>query len=226
MSYALTETARALHNLIRLAKITEVDHAAYRARAAFGENETAFLPWLENRAGANVTHSAPEVGEQVIILCPSGEPANGIILRGLYSDSRTPPEGGENLHAMTFKDGASVKYDTASGKLTVEAITDIEVTSGADITINATGSVTVNAPNTQVNGNLGVAGNIGTTGEGGGAGSFESTGNYTLNGDMTVNGDITATGVITAGVDVIGGGISLKSHIHPGDSGGNTGAAV
>lgn len=53
-------------------------------------------------------------------------------------------------------------------------------------------------------------------------------GNLTLNGNLTVNGDINSTGSIaadgniTASVDVVGGGVSLKSHTHTDSVGGST----
>lgn len=44
-----------------------------------------------------------------------------------------------------------------------------------------------------------------------------ATGGFELVGDITVTGGITTSG------DVVAGGISLKNHIHTGDSGGQTG---
>lgn len=47
-------------------------------------------------------------------------------------------------------------------------------------------------------------------------------------GDIAVTGDITSTGTVTATTDVIGGGKSLKTHVHGGVTGGpsNTGVPV
>lgn len=55
-------------------------------------------------------------------------------------------------------------------------------------------------------------------------------GNVTINGNLTVNGTSVVTGMSTlggvavTGGDVVADGISLKTHTHPGDSGGTTGA--
>lgn len=46
--------------------------------------------------------------------------------------------------------------------------------------------------------------------------------NVTIKKDLTVNGKIVCDTTITASADVVGGGISLKSHTHTGDSGGTT----
>jgi len=43
----------------------------------------------------------------------------------------------------------------------------------------------------------------------------------TVNGKLIVNGDASATGTVTGDQDVVGSGISLKSHAHKGVTGGN-----
>ncbi|WP_374248063.1 phage baseplate assembly protein V [Thermomonas sp.] len=66
----------------------------------------------------------------------------------------------------------------------------------------------------------------------GGSASITASGGVTINADTTingnvqVNGDIQATGTATVATDVIGGGISLKSHTHGGVDAGtdSTGA--
>lgn len=56
------------------------------------------------------------------------------------------------------------------------------------------------------------------------------TGNVVINGSLTVNagvGDTVTVNGVTLNIvsgDVIADGISLKGHVHPGDSGGTTGA--
>lgn len=40
------------------------------------------------------------------------------------------------------------------------------------------------------------------------------TANVTITGNVDVTGDITSSGTVTASTDVVGGGISLKGHIH------------
>lgn len=73
-----------------------------------------------------------------------------------------------------------------------------------------TGDLTVDG-NVTVTGNLTVAGNVA-------AGSFSGP----AGGAMTAQGDIQTAGTVAAGTDVTGGGVSLKSHTHTGDSGGTT----
>ncbi len=78
------------------------------------------------------------------------------------------------------------------------------------MTINAPGGTTINSPHILLNGNTTFIGNLsGKAGNGG-------TGNASM------------PGTITADVDVIGGGKSLKDHLHSGvlPGGGNTGPPV
>lgn len=53
-------------------------------------------------------------------------------------------------------------------------------------------------------------------------------GDINLTGNLVVNGNINCTGTVTATVDVVGGGISLKTHTHGGvqTGGGNTGGPI
>jgi hypothetical protein len=50
--------------------------------------------------------------------------------------------------------------------------------------------------------------------------TFNAHGGLTVNGNITVNGSQTLTG------DCVAGGISLKKHIHTGDSGGQTSSPI
>lgn len=43
---------------------------------------------------------------------------------------------------------------------------------------------------------------------------IDADGGLSLKGPVTVDGDITSTGTITADIDVVGGGKSLKGHLH------------
>ncbi len=51
-------------------------------------------------------------------------------------------------------------------------------------------------------------------------GDTNITGDVAVTGDVSVTGAISAAGTVTSGVDVVAGGISLKSHVHGGVTGG------
>ena len=54
-------------------------------------------------------------------------------------------------------------------------------------------------------------------------GDYTREGSLVQIGDMTITGNLHVDGEITCAGDVVAGGISLRNHTHPGDSGGTTG---
>lgn len=56
-------------------------------------------------------------------------------------------------------------------------------------------------------------------------GDFAITGSLSVTGDISAGGDITSGGTVTGDTDVIGGGVSLKTHVHSGvtPGGGDSG---
>jgi len=190
------ELARLLHNLIRVGTIADVDHAAARVRFSDGNLQTAWLPWLERRAGTTRDWDPPTIGEQCMLFSPAGDPANGIVLTGLFSDANPAPSGSPDLNRRVYPDGATIEYDHAAhhlqatipGSATLDATTDVTVTAGGKIaataqagidastparaTLNAAGGADITAPTTTINGNLQLNGAF--TGAGGHSVTFNS----------------------------------------------------
>lgn len=195
--------SRLLANLIRVGTIAEVDHAAARCRVASGELVSEWLPWLEHRAGATTTWDPPTVGEQVLLLSPSGEPAAGIVLTGLFCTAHSAPSASASEHVIDYPDGARVSYDHASGALTASGI--------QTATIQAAVSITLDTPLVHCTGKL-TADDLLTYGNG-----IAGTGGENDN-------IITGTFVQTAGV-LSSNGIVLATHTHTGvlPGGANTG---
>ena len=142
----IAELSRRLENLIRIGIVAEVDHAARRVRVDSGGLQTDWLKWCAGRAGATRTWSPPTVGEQVMILSPSGELANGIVMPSIYSDSLDTPSDDSNLHIAEFPDGARITYNHATGALTASGI--------QTATIQAEQRVTIDCPATRITGTL------------------------------------------------------------------------
>jgi len=114
----ITDLLRRLDNLIRLGTIAAVDHQAARCTVKTGGLTVPNLPWLALRAGASSDWDPPTVGEQCILLSPSGESAQGIALIGLYSRQRPAPSNSANLRRRKYPDGAVIDYDHATHTLT------------------------------------------------------------------------------------------------------------
>lgn len=114
---SLAELARLIENLVRFGTIAEVQHKPPRVRVRTGELLTTWLPWLTLRAGADREWNPPTVDEQIILLSPSGQLANGVAITGLFSDLN--PANGDRpcLHRRTYADGAVIEYDSEAHHL-------------------------------------------------------------------------------------------------------------
>ncbi|WP_454711100.1 phage baseplate assembly protein V [Cupriavidus nantongensis] len=192
-----TELARLIENLIRLGTVAEVDTGTPpRVRIATGGITTDWLPWLERRAGATRTWNPPTVGEQVVMLCPSGEPRNGVILTGLPSDARDVPSHSADETVTLYPDGASTRYNHASGALEVSDVKTVLLRAGQQ--------VVVECPQTTFKGKVTVEGLFsyqgGMSGEDGSGGA-----------GTQIRGNITHTGG-----SLSSNGVVLDSHDHGG----------
>ena len=138
--FDLVEIARRLENIIRNGTIAEVDYQSARVRVKYDEDEsgndilTDWLPWLTTRAGNDRTWWAPELGEQVLILSPSGNLALGTVLPAINQTAHPAPESDPNKHRTVYEDGSFVEYDRNAHKLTVTV-------NGGDAVLNTTGNL-------------------------------------------------------------------------------------
>jgi len=145
----ITDLLRRLENLIRLGTIAAVDHQAARCTVRTGGLSVPNLPWLALRAGDSSDWDPPTVGEQCILLSPSGEPAQGIALVGLYSQQRPAPSNSATVRRRKYPDGAVIDYDHATHTLsaTLPAGGKAQLTAPGGVTIlgdvDITGTVTV-----------------------------------------------------------------------------------
>jgi phage baseplate assembly protein V len=228
-SRALAELERTRANLIQVGTVTEVDYAKARAKVLLAGLETAWLPWTTTRAGGDRTWASQEVSEQVLVVCPDGDPAQGVIAGSIYQAQWSAPAASGDVTRTVYSDGAITEYDRAAhamavtlpagGALTVTAPGGVTITATAGVTVTAPGNVTVTAPTTTLNGNLVVTGSISTgTGAAGGA---------TIRGNIQqISGSFTTDGAVTSAGDQVAGTISQKSHVHTGvvPGGGLSGA--
>lgn len=123
--------------LIRLGAIVSVDLAAARCIVRIDdEAETPPLRWIESAMGATRTWSPPSAGEQVVVLCPAGEIAAGIVLRGLPSTAKPAP-GNSLRELIEFSDGAAIAYDPVAHKL------DAILPAGGTVALVADGGIAI-----------------------------------------------------------------------------------
>ena len=124
-----------LGDMLRLGTIESVDLAAATATVTVGAVETPPLPWAE-WAGDFRTWRPPVKDEQVLIFCPDGDIAGGIIRRGLFTAARPAPSA-DATPGLFGKGGLAIT-------LTPDGV-QIVVPGGATLTgdLTMTGNLTV-----------------------------------------------------------------------------------
>ncbi len=162
--------SRLLENLIRFGVIVDVQMVPPRVKVKTGELTTAWLPWLALRAGADRVWDPPTVDEQVILVSPSGQLANGVVITGLPSDHLPANGNRAGLHRRTYADGAVVEYDSVAHHL------------NAILPDNGTTSLVSK-------GGINIIGPINHQGD------YNQTGNQNVVGHVTVSEDVVAAGI-------------------------------
>ena len=145
--FRVEELERRLARMILPARVVSVDATAARLKAEAGSLRTGWLPWLAPRAGNDAAWHAPEPGEQVLLIAPSGELARAVAIPAIYQDAHPAPERNPDVRRMRFADGATIAYDRAAHRL--EAI----LPAGGAAHLVAPGGLVVDGPMT-LNGDL------------------------------------------------------------------------
>lgn len=170
-----------------------------------GSSEGSFIrnwmPWTTARAGYDGEWWAPERDEQVLVIAPSGNLTQGIIVGSLFRGALTfdtagdiaprdpiPDAAKKEIHQRIYKDGSAITYDRNRHQYSLamkETPKAAEITS-ADIVANE--SVVLTAGSTKITINQNGAVNIVS-------GSKE----VTIEGDVTINGNAIVTGTVNVG---------------------------
>ncbi|AXO88997.1 phage baseplate assembly protein V [Pseudomonas parafulva] len=168
MSYVSAQHDRMLAGLLIPCRVVAVDLAAAMVRVSDGDDWTsAWVRWHAQAAGKARHWRAPSLGEQGVLVSPSGEPAQGTFVPGLYGNAGGPPDNRDHVEVWRFDDGGSLVYDwqaksytitLPSGTATVKVGGSEVVVTDDAITATA-GAVTITGP-VVINGTLRVTGDI------------------------------------------------------------------
>lgn len=195
----LSDHQRRLMAMIQRATVMAVDPQTARLKVRFLNNTSAWLPWVSDRAGGVRQWSAPQVGEDVLLLCPQGDSEQAVCLPSLYSVDFPPPHTDPNEHLTVYEDGAVISYQDVTHRL-YAVLPD-----GATTELVSTGGITMT-------GDLTVHGNVTHNGDTTHNGLTHSTGHITCDADVSdVKGSLQ------------GNRDTYNGHTHRGDSGGTTG---
>lgn len=185
--------------MIRIGSILDIDYAARLVRVKSGKLDSNWLEWRPSRAGTTKTWDPPSIGEQVMILSPSGVIENGIVMPSIYCDDFDAPSDDPALHMTEYPDGATISYNHSTGELIAHGV--------KTALVEASTQVTLDTPHVRITGTLEVDGMLtyhnGMTGEAGDA-----------DNSITINGNL-----IHIGGELSSNGIVLHTHTHPGTGG-------
>ncbi|MFW5499590.1 MULTISPECIES: phage baseplate assembly protein V [unclassified Maridesulfovibrio] len=145
LSRAYADISRRLENTLRIGKICEADYGNARLRVKSGDVTTGWLPWITTRAGNDISWWAPELGEQVMVLSPGGDLAQGVVLPAIYQTASPACADRPTLDRHVYEDGAIIEYDKAAhrlygyvpGSALLECDHDIEAIAGHDIFVGS-----------------------------------------------------------------------------------------
>ena len=124
--------------------VVEVVPEEGAARVALGEYDdgagrplvTDGLPVLHRGTLGDRAWWLPDIGEHVSVLFDGD---SGVILGSIYSEEDPPPERNAGVRSVTFADGTVVRHDRESGRLSVVATGDVEVTAGGRLFLGGEG---------------------------------------------------------------------------------------
>ena len=180
---------------LQFGTVTEVDDKKHTVRVdlpALENLQTDWLPVVTMGAGGNQFYCLPDVGALVVCVLDA-RGESGVCLGAIYNDADPVPATSRDLHVLQYSNGTRIQHNRKTG----------------DVLIKTKGKVTIDAPETETTGNMLVKGML-TYEKGLQAGNSEGSSAANVTGEMNVEGDIIVNGV------------RFSSHIHDGDSGGQT----
>ena len=148
-------------NLVRYGTVEQADYAAARLRVRIGAPDdpsgsllTDWIPWTASRAGADADWAAPEIGEPVVVLAPSGELHDAIAQPAGFSAAYPAPADRPDVRRTVFADGTVVEYDRAAHRYLVDVTAaggTIVLQAGASTLTLTPAGVTIVAPMIDLN---------------------------------------------------------------------------
>ena len=145
------EHQRRLHNIATIGTVIEIDADAALMRLAVGDNQTDWLSIPTIAAGMVSVWRCPTIGEQYLLVSPSGELANAIPVISLYSDRNPSPSTDPNEIRIRYNDTDFCSIDVVNSQLTMHV---------SQITNQAATNIVWDTPSATLTGDLQVNGSI------------------------------------------------------------------
>ena len=197
--FNVAELNRRMAGLVRFCKVLELGTNDYlgRVKVSDGELQSTWLAHVMSRAAHNIHWQPLDVGEYVVVLCPNGDFAQGVIVGSLYQGAFPAPNDNLEQTQRRFKDGTCFTFDREQSHFHIRMAPD------GTIHIEVSGGITIDGPVT-INGKVNINGDTHIVGQ------------TAIDGQLGVAKDIQSDTQISAAHEVTGGGISLTKHVHSG----------
>lgn len=136
----MIEAERRIGNMVLIGRVVASDPEKARVKVKAGALQTGWLPWC-SLAGVQRNWRLPQVGEQVVVICPNGEPERGLIVASLFSGDFPAPSSNPDRIKTVFADGSEATIDLSTGAMQVDCAGDLKVTVAGALTIKASALV-------------------------------------------------------------------------------------
>jgi phage baseplate assembly protein V len=178
MSYATAQHDRMIASTVMPCVVVAVDLSTATVRVQSGDWTSAWVRWHSQAAGKARHWRVPSLGEQGALISPSGEPAMGTFIAGLYGNAGAQPDNRDHVEVWRFDDGGSLVYDWAAHSYTIDlpagnvtikvgdSVLEMTPSSTRLVSgeINLVGTVTIDGA-TQINSTLNTTGDINSAGK-------------------------------------------------------------
>ena len=191
MSYATAQHDRMIASTVLPCVVVAVDLPAAMVRVQSGDWTSAWVRWHSQAAGKARHWRAPSLGEQGALISPSGEPAMGTFIAGLYGNAGAQPDNRDHVEVWRFDDGGSLVYDWAAHSYTIDL-------PAGNVTVKVGGSVWEMTPDS-----IRLA-----------SGQINLVGVVTIDGATQINSTLNTTGDINSDGKVIDVGGNTANHKH------------
>lgn len=133
--FDMSEAERRIANIVSIGKVEQADYERAIARVRVGSLLAPWLPMMALRAGPDVTWTPYEIGEQVVILSPSGDLASGVIIGSVYTSEFSAPSDNPAIERKVFSNGAVVEYDRENGRYFMDVKGNVHIVATGDVTV-------------------------------------------------------------------------------------------
>ena len=191
MSYPSAQHDRMIASMVMPCVVVAVDLTTAMVRVQSGDWTSAWVRWHSQAAGKARHWRAPSLGEQGALISPSGEPAMGTFIAGLYGNAGAQPDNRDHVEVWRFDDGGSLVYDWAAHSYTIDL-------PAGNVTVKVGGSVWAMTPDS-----IRLA-----------SGQINLVGVVTIDGATQINSTLNTTGDINSAGKVIDVGGNTPNHKH------------